>query len=411
MRTLHPLTPLILSTLAGSAFCADEPIIVDHGCTDLTAVPAPWIDAAKAGLHIAYGHTSHGSQVTGGMTGLVTFTGGCGGPQFAWNNGGTGGALDLHDYAMAGDVGYFPQWVDNTRTYLDNPANADVNVILWSWCGQVSGYTEQDMIDKYLLPMTQLEVDYPEVTFVYMTGHLNYGAMVNTNERNQQIRDYCLANDKVLYDFAHLESYDPDGTWFEFATDSCDYWDASGTLIGNWAIEWQDSHIQDVDWYSCSSAHSQPLNANQKAYAAWWLWARLAGWSGLPEIGTNYCTPGTNGAVIFATGSESVLENELVLIASGVPPNESGMFYYGDLQQQLPFGGGIRCVGGSHGVFRLNPVTNSGAFGVLKHQLDIANPGHPLGRILPGSSWNFQAWFRDGTGFDLSDAVQVQFTL
>jgi len=35
-----------------------------------------------------------------------------------------------------------------------------------------------------------------------------------------------------------------------------------------------------VDWYRCGSAHSQPLNANRKAYAAWWLWARLAGWNG-----------------------------------------------------------------------------------------------------------------------------------
>jgi hypothetical protein len=48
--------------------------------------------------------------------------------------------------------------------------------------------------------------------------------------------------------------------------------------LGNWATEWQTSHTEGEDWYSCSSAHSQPLNANQKAYAAWWLWARLAGW-------------------------------------------------------------------------------------------------------------------------------------
>ena len=37
---------------------------------------------------------------------------------FAWNNGGTGGALDLHDNAMVGDCGYYPQWVNNTRDYL-----------------------------------------------------------------------------------------------------------------------------------------------------------------------------------------------------------------------------------------------------------------------------------------------------
>ncbi len=38
--------------------------------------------------------------------------------------------------------------------------------------------------------------------------------------------------------------------------------------------------MEGTDWYSCSSAHSQPLNANRKAYAAWWLWARIAGWDG-----------------------------------------------------------------------------------------------------------------------------------
>jgi hypothetical protein len=85
---------------------------------------------------------------------------------------------------------------------------------------------------------------------------------------------------KVLYDFADIESYDPDGTFYEFPHDNCNYYESvSGPILGNWAIEWQDSHTEGVDWYSCTSAHSQPLNANRKAYAAWWLWARLAGWN------------------------------------------------------------------------------------------------------------------------------------
>jgi len=37
--------------------------------------------------------------------------------------------------------------VNNTRAYLDAPANKDVNVIIWSWCGQVSTYTQQRMIE------------------------------------------------------------------------------------------------------------------------------------------------------------------------------------------------------------------------------------------------------------------------
>jgi hypothetical protein len=46
------------------------------------------------------------------------------------------------------------------------------------------------------------------------------------------------------------------------------------------APHWQNSHTRGADWFDCPSAHSQPLNANMKAYAAWWLFARLAGWSG-----------------------------------------------------------------------------------------------------------------------------------
>lgn len=260
---------------------ATESMIIDHRCTDIDDIPQEWITKAKSDLHIAYGHTSHGSQITDGMTGLVGFAG----DMYAWNNGGTGGALDLHDQAMGGDVGYYPQWVDNTRSYLGKvnsatgrgSSNPDVNVIIWSWCGQASGLTEQQMITNYLAPMTQLETEYPNVAFVYMTGHTDGSGLTgNLHLRNQQIRDYCEANKKILFDFEDIESYDPDGKYFgdKNVTDGCAY---SG---GNWATEWQNSHTQGVDWYQCSSAHSQPLNANLKAYAAWWLWARLAGWNG-----------------------------------------------------------------------------------------------------------------------------------
>ena len=251
---------------------------IDHTTANINAIPTQWIDSAKSKLRIAYGHTSHGSQLTDGMSGLVSWKGSL----YKFNNGGTGGALDLHDYAMDGDCGYFPDWVNNTRSYLNTPANADVNVIIWSWCGQVSSQTEQSMIDNYLAPMTQLESDYPSVKFVYMTGHLDgSGSTGNLNKRNDQIRAYCRTNKKVLFDFADIESYDPDGLINYMAlnaNDNCDY-DSSG-VTRNWAQRWQKTHTLNVDWYNCSAAHSQPLNGNRKAYAAWWLWARLAGWPG-----------------------------------------------------------------------------------------------------------------------------------
>lgn len=271
-----------------------QAIIVDHTCTDITEIPTAAIDAAREVLHIGYGHTSHGSQLTDGMTGLVAFANGGGlglshpDDVFAWNNGGTGGALDLEEGDGYGtgwldhDCGYYPAWVTETEDYLDDPSHADVNVIIWSWCGQASGRTEQSMIDTYLAPMTQLELDYPGVTFVYMTGHADgSGLEGNLHIRNQQIRDYCMANGKVLYDFYDIECYDPDGTYFgdQYVEDDCDY------TGGNWAIEWQNSHTVGIDWYYCDSAHSQPLNANQKAYACWWLWATLGGWDPASGVG------------------------------------------------------------------------------------------------------------------------------
>jgi hypothetical protein len=255
---------------------------INHACTVLSSIPAEWIGAAKNTLHIAYGHTSHGSQLIDGMTGLQTWKGSV----YAWNDGLLAGALDLDDYAFsAGDLGNpdFITWEAATKTYLNDASHADVNVVIWSWCGEVSGATEGN-INTYLTLMSGLETSYPNVKFVYMTGHLDgTGLTGNLNQRNEQIRAYCQTNGKWLYDFADIESYDPDGLvnyMIKMANDACDYdSDNNGSLDRNWAIEWQNAHTLNVDWYSCGSAHSQPLNANRKAYAAWWLWARLSGWN------------------------------------------------------------------------------------------------------------------------------------
>ena len=90
-------------------------IIADHlAAAAFSSIPLVDIENAKANLHIAYGHTSHGSQLITGMNALASSNS----LLYAWNAGGTGGALDLHDYAMSGDVGYYPAWVNNTRSYL-----------------------------------------------------------------------------------------------------------------------------------------------------------------------------------------------------------------------------------------------------------------------------------------------------
>ncbi len=297
--------------------------IIDNNCTNLQSIPVSYIDQARSSLHVAYEHTSHGSQVIDGMTGLFNWKGNT----FKLNNGGLNGGLDIDDHGITGgsDLGSpdLTSWAASTRSYLKNASNSDVNVVIWAWCGQVSSATESN-INTYLNLMTSLESEFPKVKFVYMTGHLD-GTGVNgtLNIRNQQIRNYCRNNNKILYDFADIESYDPDGSYYldKLANDNCDY-DNNGDSVRdrNWATVWQNAHTVNVDWYNCSSAHSQPLNANRKAYAAWWLLARLAGWNGLPQP-----VPVAGISVMGNNGAATISANigTLQLSAAVSPANAS----------------------------------------------------------------------------------------
>jgi hypothetical protein len=280
-----------------------QPIVANHYCTDLSNIPPQWIDSARSKLHIGYGHTSHGSQLNTGMNALFDFYG----DKYKFNPDGSEGALDLEEGSgydsgwLELDCGY-SGWDTETRDYLNDTSHSDVNIIIWSWCGQAAGFSEEDMNNNYLNLMNQLEIDYPNVKFVYMTCHLDgSGADGNLNQRNTQIRNYCTANNKTLFDFADIESYDPDGLvdFMELnATDACDY-DSIGATV-NWALRWMAAHpgseISQAAALICQDccAHSQGLNCVLKARAIWWLWARLAGWNGSAGAGTSTVIPRTS---------------------------------------------------------------------------------------------------------------------
>jgi hypothetical protein len=282
-------------------------IIVDHTSTDITKIPESAILAAKENLHIGYGHLSHGSQLTRGMTGLVAFAnnGGKGlslpTDIFAWNNGGTDGALDLEDgnngdTSLSSTCSYseYDYWPQTTRDFLDS--HPDVNVFMWSWCYEIDSDYREGILQNYLDTMNQLEVEYANkpgrapVKFVYMTGTLglphsddHYASRDDADIKaaNAMVRNYCIADNKTLYDFGDIERFDPDGNYYEFADEECNYYSSAtdSSADGNWAQAWRASHTLNVDWFNGdgSAPHTDQLNGNLKAYAAWWLWARLAG--------------------------------------------------------------------------------------------------------------------------------------
>ena len=256
-------------------------IVADHTGIKINQIPLIWIEKVKKDLHIAYGHTSHGSQITNGLLELTKFKK----SPYIYKEGSPKDSLDLRNnpFGEDKDLGNPDNktWAVETKKYLKK--NKDINVVIWSWCGQLSN-ASKEFIQNYLDLMESLEAEFPNVTFVYMTGHLDgTGEDGTLAQNNKQIREFCISSNKVLYDFSDIESYNPDGTYFgdKYANDACEY-DSNGDEIPdkNWAIEWQDSHIKGVDWYQCTAAHSQPVNANMKADAMWRLLAGIAGWNG-----------------------------------------------------------------------------------------------------------------------------------
>ena len=125
---------------------------------------------------------------------------------------------------------------------------------------------------------------------------------------------------------------------------------------------------------------------------------------------TSYCQTSPNsvgdGAVISHAGIPSIEADDFTLIASECPPCQFGLFFYGESQLSVPFGEGLRCVGGP--ALRRLSVVNTGSEGVAAQPLDYSTKNPSL-TIEALSTWNFQFWYRDGATFNLSDALEVTF--
>jgi hypothetical protein len=263
--TSGPQAPAEATTAAAPVAGNVDAIVADHrAAAAFATIPRCWL-ARGARVRVAYEHTSHGSQLVSGLNYLAAQLG----APYAL---GEPNGLALRDSAMAGyadnasDLGY-DGWSAATAAYLaKNPAT---DAVMWSWCGQVGGHVSD--MPRYLFAPAERVVGKSRVRFVYMTGHLDGGGPSGDVWRaNELIRQHVRDTNGILFDFADIESYDPDGNAYPSGSDACE-----------WCSSWCARHGAECQNLP-ECAHSHGFNCVQKGKAYWWLVARMAGWNGRP---------------------------------------------------------------------------------------------------------------------------------
>jgi hypothetical protein len=299
--------PELPSISALGGFIADHLIAKE---SVLRSIPEEYINFARNNFHIAYQHTSHGTHVAYGLFGLQDYKNEDDELFGITNNSPENGKLDFRDYAMASyaepgvDAADLSRnetaFIQTTRNYLDDPDNQDINIVMWSWCN-IAGH---NVSGNYIPGMDSLINEYgvggskignglgqreTPVVFVFMTGHANANDNIGEGKSKNQadlIKDYCENNNQFCLNYYAIDSHDMDDEYYEDSGDNGN----SNIYGGNFYINWQDNHVLGEDYYEnkespggsaiCGAHNTQHITANRKAYAMWWILARIAGWDG-----------------------------------------------------------------------------------------------------------------------------------
>ncbi|MCY2961534.1 MAG: hypothetical protein NTY35_15330 [Planctomycetota bacterium] len=116
-----------------------------------------------------------------------------------------------------------------------------------------------------------------------------------------------------------------------------------------------------------------------------------------------------NGGNLSATGSAVVGADTLALVGSGMPNTATALYFQGTAQLNVPFGDGLRCVGGT--VIRLGTKTNAG--GASQYPVGADPLVSVRGLVPSGATRNYQAWYRNAAAFctastfNLTNGLQI----
>ncbi len=117
------------------------------------------------------------------------------------------------------------------------------------------------------------------------------------------------------------------------------------------------------------------------------------------------------GAALVARGTTQISANDLRLELSYAPAATTAILVQGIASAATPVGNGTLCLGTP--LFRIGLGTTD-ALGRAGWDLDFGHPSAAGAAILAGSSWSFQAGFRDangspGAGLNFSGSLEVHF--
>ncbi len=263
---------MFVFTIFSALKVAGQGIIIDHNSLNIDQIPLTVIYDIQQNIKWQYSGTSHSGQLLCGITQIEETN-----PVYNVEIGGEYYCCFANVYdppflpnipdalcIYPGNCGYR---ISNTG-YYKNPScvqqtlnqNPTINISQWCWCSELDSYTEAQ-VQEYLDAVNLLEQQNPNVIFVYMTGNAQAGGAPGYNRhlRNNQIRQYCINNNKVLYDFADLDCWH-DG-------------EQSTYLYNGENIPIQHPAFDGIECH-----HTTYESTLQKGKAVWWMMAQLRGW-------------------------------------------------------------------------------------------------------------------------------------
>lgn len=133
------------------------------------------------------------------------------------------------------------------------------------------------------------------------------------------------------------------------------------------------------------------------------------------SLGVATCSAHANStgfpATLSALGACNAASNQLQLWAADLPNLKPALFLASQSPGFVPNLGGSQgdlCLGASIG--RFSDQVQQIAGGVARINVDLTDLPSPLPpAVLPGDSYHFQVWYRDGTSSNFTNAIEIAF--